>query len=346
MTSAKVLTIIIPTFNMEKYLHKCLLSLVLDDASLMDVLEVIVVNDGSTDSSSRIAHSYAEQYPGTFRVIDKANGHYGSCINAALPVANGKYVKILDADDFFDTHSFSNYISALSSIDADLVLNDLVTVNESYLIKDEICLSIPSNKVLLFEDVAPLYDSFYMHEVCYRKDILCSISYMQTEGVPYTDIEWVIKPISAISSVYYLPLKVYHYLQGREGQSIDKNNRSKSLGVISTLLLSLVHYWRTNKYGQPYHQTATYNCILKQFWNTYYSFFVFHYYRNQDFREFDSMVTKMAPEFIPSINNFWWINCRLLMHPVKNWRERHWVSHYVSDFSIWLYRILRPAAFK
>ena len=88
----KILTIIIPTYNMEKYLRRCLDSLIIDEEG-MKQLEVLVINDGSKDSSSQIAHEYQDKYPDTFRVIDKENGNYGSCINRGLKEATGKYVK-------------------------------------------------------------------------------------------------------------------------------------------------------------------------------------------------------------------------------------------------------------
>ena len=68
----KILTIIIPTYNMEKYLRRCLDSLIIDEEG-MKQLEVLVINDGSKDSSSQIAHEYQDKYPDTFRVIDKEN---------------------------------------------------------------------------------------------------------------------------------------------------------------------------------------------------------------------------------------------------------------------------------
>ena len=116
----KVLSLIIPTYNMEKYLKKCLDSLIVEN---MDLLEVLVVNDGSKDNSSKIAHEYEEKYPNTFRVIDKENGNYGSCINRGLAEAKGKYVKVLDADDCFDVNNFNKYLSFLQENDVDLVLN-------------------------------------------------------------------------------------------------------------------------------------------------------------------------------------------------------------------------------
>ena len=92
-----VLTVIIPMYNMERYIDQCLSSLLCGEEA--EALEVLVVNDGSTDDSPRIAHAYEARHPNVFRVIDKPNGHYGSCVNRALAEATGKYVKVLDADD-------------------------------------------------------------------------------------------------------------------------------------------------------------------------------------------------------------------------------------------------------
>ena len=140
MEQNKILSIIIPTYNMEKYLRKCLDSLIVSDEK-MQMLEVLVINDGSRDSSSLIAHEYEAKYPLTIRVVDKENGNYGSCINRGLKEATGKYVKVLDADDYFDTISFEQFIILLASTDADLVISDYSKVNEHGDILDDISFS-------------------------------------------------------------------------------------------------------------------------------------------------------------------------------------------------------------
>ena len=114
---SKLLSIIIPTYNMEALLPRCLDSLLVDGA--LEQLEAIVVNDGSRDGSLAIANSYKERFPDTVTVIDKPNGNYGSTINAALPVAKGKYVKVLDSDDWFNSDALLQYLDSLKSVDAD-----------------------------------------------------------------------------------------------------------------------------------------------------------------------------------------------------------------------------------
>ena len=91
----KILSIIIPSYNMEAYLAKGLDSVLsIDNPSPLDV---IVVNDGSKDGTLEIARSYATRFPGIVNVIDKENGHYGSCINAGLKIAQGKFRKADEA---------------------------------------------------------------------------------------------------------------------------------------------------------------------------------------------------------------------------------------------------------
>ena len=121
----KLLTIIIPTYNMQDYLHRCLDSLLVRPASL-ELLEVLVVNDGSKDASSQIAHEYASRYTNTFKVVDKENGHYGSCVNRGLAEATGKYIKVLDADDWFDTVELEKLLEKLYSVDVDLILTSYI----------------------------------------------------------------------------------------------------------------------------------------------------------------------------------------------------------------------------
>lgn len=96
----KVLTVIVPVYNMEKYIRQCLESLVIGEA--LDRIEVLVVLDGSKDGSAEIAYEFVEQYPDTFRIIYKANGGHGSAINTGLMMASGEYVKILDSDDWVE----------------------------------------------------------------------------------------------------------------------------------------------------------------------------------------------------------------------------------------------------
>lgn len=221
MKMDKILTIVIPTYNMQDYLNRCLDSLVVKP-ELMDQMEVLVINDGSKDNSSAIGHEYEVKYPETFRVIDKENGNYGSCVNRGLAEAKGRYIKVLDADDWFDTKEFEKYLQALSTVEVDLVLTsyNFVENDTGNLRQETLCL--PSAEVLDFNSSTSYGFEYYpMHMVTYRTDMLREIGYVQTEGISYTDNEWTFIPMYSISRFVYFPFVVYQYLIGRSGQTMD-----------------------------------------------------------------------------------------------------------------------------
>ena len=109
----KVLTVIVPVYNMEKYIRQCLESLVIGE--VLDRIEVLVVLAGSKDGSAEIAYEFVEQYPDTFRIIYKANGGHGSAINTGLMMASGEYVKILDSDDWVERDVFCRLVDCLET---------------------------------------------------------------------------------------------------------------------------------------------------------------------------------------------------------------------------------------
>lgn len=227
----KILSIIIPTYNMEKYLDKCLTSLIINNLKLMNLLEVLVIIDGAKDRSSEIAHTYQKKFPNTFYVIDKENGNYGSCINRGLRECSGKYIKVLDADDSFNTNNFEKFVSLLINIDVDLVISDFVYKNEFDEDGSLRNRHLETGKVLSFEEVADNFNKclISMHELTYNRKVFEGLNYHQTEGISYTDLEWCFSPMINVKTIFYFNLVVYRYLIGREGQTVDPAILVKSL---------------------------------------------------------------------------------------------------------------------
>lgn len=236
----KILTVVIPTYNMQAYLSRCLDSLIVEEG-LMDVLEVLVVNDGSKDESSVIAHVYQERFPGTFRVIDKENGNYGSCVNRGLSEARGTFIKILDADDWFDNAQFSLYLRKLQELEQplDLVLTDYTKVDEQGKVLGTCCFPIGYDQEFSFQ-AYPGLDYFAHHALTYRKDLLLEHGYRQTEGISYTDNEWMYYPQLHVDRCVYWNLDVYRYFIGREGQTIDPKTQFKRIPQVITILKRMV----------------------------------------------------------------------------------------------------------
>lgn len=234
----KILSIIIPTYNMEKYLDRSLSCLIVPDAALMRQLEVIVVNDGSKDRSSEIAHGYADRYPDTYVVIDKENGNYGSCINAALPIARGKYVRVLDADDCFDNRIFADYLSFLCSTDVDLVYNQIRNVDQDSNTLEYYAIDAEPYKVYPFEAIQKDWNILIIHGVAYKRSVFEGLHYHQSEKIYYTDLEWVYLPMSNVRNLVYFPHPLYNYYLGRPGQTVSKEVVQKQFRMIIAILKS------------------------------------------------------------------------------------------------------------
>ena len=233
---------------MEAYIGKCLDSLLIPE---FDAVEVLVVNDGSRDRSSEIAHTYADRYPTSIRVIDKPNGNYGSCINAALPLATGRYVKVLDADDTFDTTAFSRFVRLISTVNADLLITDMVMVDECQHLINTSYRShgkLIDGQIYSFSQISSQIESLSMHSIAYKTDNFNRIQYKQTEGVSYTDNEWIFLPMSVCDTVIYFNIgDMYHYLVGRSGQTMDPNVYLTKSSDIFTVNLNILKVYESAK---------------------------------------------------------------------------------------------------
>lgn len=238
----KNLSVIIPSYNMEKYLPKCLGSLIVAP-ELMEKLEVLIVNDGSKDRTSEIAHGFAEKWPETFKVLDKKNGNYGSCINAALPEAAGRFVKVLDADDSFDTAAFGEfltYISCQTEPFPDLILTDYDEVDETGAVMRHVESPIVPNRTVSVGEFLNARSDVQMHAFAYKTSVVREMGYRQLEGVSYTDVEWVRIPMLKVRTLVRCPVTLYKYLVGRVGQTMDAQKRAKSWWMVGEVALDML----------------------------------------------------------------------------------------------------------
>ena len=289
----KILSIIIPTYNMEKYLRKCLDSLIVSDEN-MQLLEVLVINDGSKDSSSLIAHEYEEKYPQTFRVVDKENGNYGSCINRGLREANGKYVKVLDADDFFETTALNDFVVFLQDFDVDLVISDYDVVNANYQTQIEKHFSKIINKSKVEFDFPDYLSNhkkhvYQMHALTYSLVMIRNMNYWQTEGISYTDQEWSTIPMTRVKKAVYFDKALYKYLIGREGQTmlnyLEVSNPQQHFKVV----LKLSDFYQVHNYDDSYDNYVEAK-LLKLLRSIYDGCLKMGYISDDELREYDNLL--------------------------------------------------------
>lgn len=247
----KILSIIIPTYNMAALLPRCLDSLTA--SGVLDDLDILVVNDGSTDSSRAVAYSYAERYPQSIKVVDKKNGNYGSTINAALPLAVGEYVKVLDADDWFDSRALAKYVAELKSLEqeVDVSVTHFLMIHEggrTETVKYQNYGREPYTYGKVYNLDKVLGDGFIryflMHSLTYRTQLLRDHGYRQTEGISYTDIQWSSYPFFWAGSIVFHDLVVYRYNMDREGQTMDPAVIRKSLPQLERMTMDLMDFYR------------------------------------------------------------------------------------------------------
>lgn len=244
----KQLSIIIPAYNMEAYLPQCVES-ILRAPSRMG-LDVIIVNDGSRDKTLQIAKQYADRFSSTIRVVDKENGNYGSAINAGLEVAEGEYVKILDADDTFYGSGIAELLTSLRKVQGvDMIVTPFIEVGKHS--ERRVEYNIYSRKVYKYDQI---YDAdtifadgvirfFMMHGVCYRTALLREMAYKQSEGISYTDQEWVFYPLFKVKTIAFSNTPIYRYNTAREGQTMDMNVQMRSLSHLVTVTEALARYY-------------------------------------------------------------------------------------------------------
>ncbi len=247
----KLLSIIIPTYNMASLLPRCLDSLV-GAKGAEQSLEAIVINDGSKDNSLQVAKDYQKRYPQIVTVIDKPNGNYGSTINAALPIAKGKYVKILDSDDWCDTKVLGQYLATLAGVDADMILTHFTQLGATTceVVKYNTMGREPYEygKVYNLDEV--LKDGhirfFLMHALTYRTELLRKMNYRQTEGISYTDTEWACYPTFYAQTICFCDLNLYQYNLDREGQTMDPKVLARSTNQLQKVTDNMLAYYEAH----------------------------------------------------------------------------------------------------
>ena len=326
----KTLSIIVPTYNMEKYLRKCLDSLIVSDEN-MQRLEVLVINDGSKDSSSQIAHEYEAKYPQIFRVIDKENGNYGSCINRGLKEATGKYVKVLDADDYFNPQVLDDFISYLGDTDVDLVISDFNVVDEDGTCLSEFTFDLPLKREFKLKDIPNEMNTKLFHQcITYKRKVFDRFSFRQTEGISYTDDEWIFKPMMWIDAVTYYPHTLYLYLRGREGQTFDPNVIKRTLEHRVIVAKEMVEFYYENisKCKRENIPFVTEKLIRRL--RAVYNYHIIRFPQEENKKrivEFDSYLKQRLPLVYDGLNlitnNFGW-------HYIRQWRKL-WHSDFTPE---------------
>lgn len=240
----KILSVVIPSYNVEKYLEQTLESFV--ETSILKDIEVLVVDDGSKDQTAKIGKRFEEQHPETFRVISKENGGHGSTINRGIQECTGKYFKVVDGDDWVNTEDFKVLVEKLKACDADYIVTNYYEVNDqtgektkkeySQLKKRDI-----EESRWNFRDMAGKAQPA-MHALVFKSSILKEHQIKLDEHCFYVDVEYVLYPLPYVETVVYFDLYVYMYRLALATQSVSMQGFQKHIQNHIDVILHLTEF--------------------------------------------------------------------------------------------------------
>ena len=223
----KYISFAIPCYNSQDYMAHAIESILPGG----DEVEIIIVNDGSKDKSSQMAHEYMDKYPDIIKVIDKENGGHGDAVNAGLANASGKYFKVVDSDDWVDEEALHKILMLMRHLEEDNEQIDMLISNYVYEkvgVTHKKCIHyrnvLPQDEVFRWDDIGHFRLDQYilMHSVIYRTDMLKLSQMRLPKHTFYVDNIYVYYPLPHVRKIYYLDVDFYRYFIGREDQSVNE----------------------------------------------------------------------------------------------------------------------------
>lgn len=238
-------SIIVPVYNTEKYLEKCLDTLV--NQTLTEI-EILIVNDGSTDNSIEIIKKYSDKYPNLIRYFEKENGGLSSARNYAIPYATGDYIGFVDSDDYVSLDTFEELYNLAKSKDLDLVECNFIWEYSSKS-KEDVGFNYQNKSDFFLHGRVMSCNKLFKSSIIKENNIEFPI------GLRYEDIEFFYKVIPLIKNYELISKPFYHYMQ-RENSIINKQN--KKTADIFIILNNLLDFYKLNNIYEEYKEKLEY----------------------------------------------------------------------------------------
>lgn len=223
----KLLTVAIPCYNSQDYMEHAVETALVGGEDV----EIILVNDGSSDRTAEIADRLQKEHPTIVRAIHQENGGHGAAVNTGLANASGLYYKVLDSDDWFDRGAFLKILDVLRSFVEDGSGVDMLLANYVYekpsLHKHKVIRYdgvFPENQVFTWNDVKrfKISQNILMHSVIYRTKMLRDCQLELPRHTFYVDNIFVYNPLPFVKKMYYVNADLYRYFIGRDDQSVNE----------------------------------------------------------------------------------------------------------------------------
>lgn len=254
MNNPKV-SVIVPVYNTERYLRKCLDSLI---NQTLNEVEIVVVNDGSSDSSPEIIREYAEAYPDRFVYRSQENSGQAVARNIALSLCHGEYIGFLDSDDFVKPDMFERMYEKARTQDADYVAcgySDLTYEDGKEI---ELQHYVASRVALQTKD---MYEgalvSPFLH--LYRRDVLVKSQVKFPEGVIYEDTAFYLNLIPHIHKLAVIEEPLAYRV--RHSNSTMTNFKAEKVAQIFPVLDAALAYYKEHCFYDTYRNELEYFCV-------------------------------------------------------------------------------------
>lgn len=238
-------SVIVPVYNVEKYLIKSLDSLV--NQTLEDI-EIIVVNDGSTDNSKKIIEIYKEKYKNKIKYLEKTNGGLSDARNFGIPHATGEYIAFLDSDDYVELDTYEKMYNKAKEENADMVECDFIW---EYPNKTKIDTGIiyTNKKEML------TYARVVAWNKLIKRDLLEKYKIEFPKGLRYEDVEFFYKMVPYYNKVSFVKEPLIHYIQREFSISKVQNERTKE---IFEVLDNVIKYYKNKNLYNEYKDELEY----------------------------------------------------------------------------------------
>ena len=241
----KLLSIAIPCYNSEAYMEKCIESLLTGG----EEVEILVVDDGSSDRTAEIADSYAEKYPTIVKAIHQENGGHG---------------EVVDSDDWVNQEAYVQILKTLEELTrgpetVDLLISNFVYekqgVTRKKVMQYRHCL--PINEVFGWDSVhMPKGKYLLMHSMIYRTELLHECQLELPKHTFYVDNLFAFEPLPYVKKLYYLDVNFYRYFIGRDDQSVNEKIMIKRIDQqirVNKLMADVFHRCQfDNKHVKKY----------------------------------------------------------------------------------------------
>jgi glycosyltransferase involved in cell wall biosynthesis len=223
----KLLSVAVPCFNSEDYMEHCVQTLVSGGTEV----EVIIVNDGSTDRTQEIAKKLQSDYPDIVKVIYQENGGHGEAVNTGLKNAAGAFFKVVDSDDWVDETALKKVLNTLrymieNNKGLDMLLANFVYDKQGAHHKKVMKYNgvFMTKRLTHWDGYVHFRKSQYilMHSVIYRTELLRECGLQLPKHTFYVDNIFVFHPLPYVKKLCYIDVDLYHYFIGREDQSVNE----------------------------------------------------------------------------------------------------------------------------